>query len=407
MRTHWLFAILACGLLLLTLAACEDPSTVGAELVSGSGGDPVAVEDTLVFEQETIRSETGNAPQVLAGVADDPLLGTITAKGYADFGNPENASSDFRDNPVSAVFLELVSDTTYGDEESSVTFRLRDMPDDWEAAGVTADTSLEAGSVVTEFSFSPSDSLVSVELPSSWVQENEEALQDTAFADRFHGFELEPSSGNAVLSLAFQSVRLRAVGEAESDTVNFNGSKNLTTIRRSGEVNLPPDRFVVQDGTGLAVHLTPDFSEIPSDASLNRATLRLRVDEETLEQTSDFVRPRLETLRLYGLPENGGDPVALFDLERNEDGEFASNASNEEFLRRLMQEEVLGTSEFESFRLAPVPRQQPQDPFSSGLLINTLSTVLLYGPGAPSECGSANGEACFPRLQLVYTPVEN
>lgn len=406
MRSYWFSAILACGGLLLMLSACADPSTVGADLV-GSGGDPVAVEDTLTFEQETIKSETGNARLMLAGATDDPLLGTITATGYLDFAASNSVGSDFRDNPVRTVFLELAPDTVYGDVTEPVTLRLRDMPEEWEAAGATADTSLEAGTAVTEFSFSPSDTLVTVELPSSWVQANEEALQDTAFAERFHGFQLEARSGNAVVGFDYLDTRLRAVSEAGGDTASFNTAKNLTTIRRSGELDLPSGRFLVQDGTGLVVRLAPDLSTLPSDASLNRTTLRLETDEETLEQTPDFVRPRLEALRLYGLPGDGGNPVALFDLERDEDGAFVSSASNEEFLRRLMQDELLNNSQFEAFRLTPVPRSQQNQTGGGGLLINTLNAALLYGSAAPAECGPARSEACFPRLRLVYTPVGN
>lgn len=415
MDRYLLLKGLAFFAILFSLAACDGPSTVGAELLEGDSGLPDPAVLPLSATQDTVASETGDARQILTGAVDDPLLGNIAATGYLDFRAGQSVDSTFRSKRLRLVFLDLfLTGYAYGDTTSTVTLRLHDMPAEWEVDGATADTSLIAERTpIKSFTFTTDDSLVTVQLPPDWVAAHERELKSENVEDLFHGFQLAPASESAVVGFDGSRTRLRAI--AGVDTALYGVSKSLTTIRRTGVEAVPPNRLVIQDGTGLTVRLTiADSAEVPTGvAVLNHAELRLDFDAATLSSSPDFFRPKLQRIRLYGIPvADTSARAALFDFRRTDAGAYVAVSIGrapppEEIIRRILQRRLREGPIYERFVLAPIPRAAGGGPIPGATqLINSLNVALLYGEGAPRTCGADDSNPCAPQITFVYTPVE-
>ncbi|GIV61602.1 MAG: hypothetical protein KatS3mg044_0468 [Rhodothermaceae bacterium] len=374
---------LSCGALLLALSvltACEDPSSVGLDLVGEQGGQPFVVAvPPAVIEQEVLSDVTGTIGttgtilRTLAGQVEDPLLGRITTTGHIDFQAPSSVPENFRNGQVSSATLEMTIDYVYGDTTQPLVLTLHDIPEAWNASGTTADTLITARpEVVTEIRFAPTDSLVTVALPEAWVAAHDARLRATTFNDDFHGFQLAWRSGGAVVGFSPGGFRLRAV--AGTDTVAFPAAKSVTRIEHTGGPDLGPDRILLQDGTGLNVRLRFDFTaETLRNHAVNRARLRLPTDTLTLQETPPgFVRPPLGEVVLYGITPDD-TPVQITRVSRNADGQYVFETAG---LLNVIQRMVLEEEIFDRFRLA-VPTEQ-----------NTLNAALLLrdttGTGGPA-----------------------
>ena len=192
-------APLALLLASLSVAACEDPSNVGVGLVGEGGGEPVVERVELAeFEDVEGTDVTGGTQLVLAGRVNDPLLGTLSATGHLDFDAVGGADvAGFRDTTLASATLQLVPNYAYGDTTTEVTLQLSSVPDEFNAAGATADTTLPAGEPIATFRFAPTDTLVSVPLPEAWIAANDTTLRSTRATSIFHGFQIAPAPGSA------------------------------------------------------------------------------------------------------------------------------------------------------------------------------------------------------------------
>ncbi|MFQ5572124.1 MAG: hypothetical protein ACE5G0_20800, partial [Rhodothermales bacterium] len=194
--------LLLFGFLLLSFAACDDPSGVGVGLIE-EGGEPVVRALSPTFFDETPMNDitgqnilSGVGSRVLTGQVNDPMFGDITATGYVDF----LSTFDTTGSPtILGAALRLIPNYAYGDTTNAVTLNLTDLIEIWSPDGARADTTLPTGSFVTSFSFTPSDTLVDVPLPEPWVTDRDTTLSSAFFAENFHGFALETVSGNAVV----------------------------------------------------------------------------------------------------------------------------------------------------------------------------------------------------------------
>lgn len=380
-------------LLLCALAACDDPSNVGLGLVGDEGGAPETAAlpiGALTVADDTLSDVTGGAPRVLAGAVLDPLAGRIEARGTLDFaaGSPGDRAE------VSAATLELTPNYVYGDTLAPVRLRLRGVPEEFTPSGLTADTTLEAGAPIREFTFQPTDTLVTVDLPPEWVRENSAVLLDTAFTSDFHGFRFEAVSEEAVVGFDGSAAALRIV--ADGDTLRFGGSKTFTGIdadRSQADPAETQDRLLLQDGTGLDVRFDVSRSALldafGGSAALNSGALRFPIDEDLPRPSSSFVRPAPETVLLYGFLEGETEGVALTPFAVTDDGVLQAT---DDRLRAVLQSILLQEAEFESFRLQPASAEQ------SGAPINTLDLLAFTNEDAL--------QGTQPRLVLTYTPLD-
>lgn len=368
----------------LLLAACEDPSNVGIGLVGETGGEPTVVRfDAEAVSATSLTEVTGGASRVLTAAVDDPAFGTIAARAYLDFSLVSGMDSDFRGGQVTAAELRLIPNYVYGDTTASVTIRLHDLAAEFEDDGVRADTSIGAGAVVGEYTFAPTDSVVVLPLPASWVAANDTTLRSTTFSASFHGFAIEPVSETAVVGFNVTSSRLQIT---ESDeTLALPVGKNVTTLTRTGTVDLPADRLLVQDGVGPTLRFAFPFADSASVAStaVNRALVRLFADTTALAAVTPvgFHRPSVQALTLFGVtPDSLYVPLLSTAVQRGTDGSFGFSSTE---LASVVQRMLLEDSPVDHFELGIV-NSQP-----------TLNVLVLHG------AGSARG----PEAELTVTPI--
>lgn len=349
------------GLFLLFLTACEDPSNVGIGLVGEQGGEPVSVVvPASSFENQTYDDETGGSARVIAGIVNDPALGSISAKGYIDFSIPAGVPSGFRDDPVTRAELRLVNNYVYGDTNATVTLRLFEMPAEWDDEDAPADTSYTIGPQIHEFSFAATDSLVVVRLPAEWVTAKDTTLRSAAFNTSFHGFHLAPVSENAVIGFNGVSSVFRVV--AGTDSVAYTLTKSASTFDRSGEPQVPDNMLLVQDGLGPAASIRFDFESAGVlNSAINRTMFRLKADTTILAPLTPpgFYRPNLRLLELFAVTDTGQEILLGNPFELAENGVFEMSGNT---LTSLVQRVLLGKSTVTSFLLRPPANRNTLDP---------------------------------------------
>ncbi len=370
-RTRFLVPILV-GL--LTLTACDDPSNVGIELVEEGGGEPVVrVLTPSMIEEEPINDITGAVPRVLVGQVNDPMLGTITATGYLDFQRVDSVSA----SDITGVMLRLVRDYVYGDTLAALTLTVRELTEEWNALGARADTTLPLGASVTTFTFEPLDSLITVDLPETWVRDNDTTLVSFHFGEVFHGFALEATAAEAVVGFDFNQSFLRIT--TEQDTLDYPVSLTLSGVIRTGQPTIPEGRFLIQDGTGPTLSFNVDFDGL-DDTPLNAAFVRFFADTLTIQETPpNFVRPLIETLQLVRITEEDAAFV-MAEASLDDNGSYRFSDAT---LREVLQQTFFGQDLYDHFAL--------RIPFTD----NTISVMLLF---------DATSDETAPEVLLTLSP---
>jgi hypothetical protein len=317
------FAALVSGILLLSLAACDDSSTVGLGVGPDtlSGGQPEVVNvfpDPFAVRQSSdelpITSNTSATPsnghRILAGTVTDPLVGTITTRGHIDFQRAPGVDTV---QTIVSVDLVLEPEYQYGSTTDQQTVTVHDAVDEIEDSLRANSTALSIGPEITSGTFTSEDTVVTISMPESWVTANRENLlnasddEDDGFDAQFQGLVIAPSSGNHVRGFDRRSSRLRVVADFDAgsrDTLEYFGSKSFTYIERSGTPNPPADTELFVSGFNEALAATIDFDGPPFDelgvVPVNRAEFLIAIDNSALERTSpaDFVRPTLAESQL-------------------------------------------------------------------------------------------------------------
>ncbi len=399
MRRHALSAFLACGFLVIALAACNDnPSGVGLGVgpEGFKGGTPVNVDlQPSTFETVSIDDVTGNSVRILTGSVDDPLLGTIATTGYIDVSPPAALPDDFEGSTVQSAQLVLTPDGeftnaqggstsippyVYGDTVSTMTVGIYAMPNEWDAR--IADEMLSAGGLIAESApFAPGDT-VRVDLPESWNDFS--TLSDTAgFDDRFHGFQIRASSGNAAIGFARPSTFLQVV--ADDDTVAYDASRSFTSIERSNAPSLS-DRVLLQDGFGRALSFEFTFPDSLRDTPISRAVLRLPTDTtifDAEQRPPNFVRPRTSDLVIQGFTRDSTVVLASpAGLSRRGSLVFEAPSQSGASIRQIFQAIALGEPSAQRYQV------------SLSQSNNTINPLLFYAP--------STGENA-PRVSLTIT----
>ncbi len=292
------------------LVGCgDDPTNVGIGLIDVQAEEPEVVRleastfasslDPDVTGGPLFTDEESGASRVLAGRVDDPALGSITALGYIDFVQSSSMSDDFKNGTISSMELRLETDYVYGDTLTPLTLRLLDMPGDWTSTGARANTVLNAGSPVVEFSFLPVPGTVSIDIPASWIASNNATFRRDDVGELFHGFQIQFVDGNAVVGFShLQSIMRVAV---PGDTVNFQITELLTTFSKD-PLPTPSEYILLQDGSDATVDLSFELTrEDLSDNVIHRSVIHLNTAAPDLTTPSGFVRPSLASVFLIAI----------------------------------------------------------------------------------------------------------
>ena len=382
MTYRCLLAALVSGILLLSLTACDDSSTVGL----GVGPDTLAGGQPKVFnvfpdpfnvrqgsEEAPITSNTRTSPQnghrILAGTVTDPISGTITTRGYIDFSPAPGVDSV---ESIVSVDLLLEAEYKYGSTADPQTVTVHDAIDEIEDSLRANSTALSVGSEITSGTFMSADTLVTIPMPTSWITANRRTLlnssddNESGFDAQFKGLVIAPSSGNHVMGFDRRSSHLRMIADYESgerDTLEYLGAKIFTYIERSGSPDSPAGTELFVDGFSQELATNIDFGGEPFDSlgivPINRAEFLIAIDSTTLEQSSpaNFVRPGIEESQLSFLLRG-----QLTD-ERAADNLLRANEYR--LCRRLSNSRSLAIVTFETSCV--IPLEQTDDGLRAGI----------------------------------------
>lgn len=322
-------AALGGALLLLLLVSCSDPSGVGVGVGDDplEGGDPeveTVLPDTLRTEQSPRTTGLDDAQRTwrfLAGAVDD--YGQVRADGYFDVQAPSDIPTEIALADPDSLNATLRFETGYvhGDTSAQVNFRLHGLLEEADMSEAPADTTYETEGEIASYDQAPTDSLMTFSLPTAWVEDNIEALQDTNKVENLTGFRLSAPDANAVVGFEHATARLRLSRGDES--VDFVVQKSFSNIRRPSPSAPPSDRTLLQDG--LADDLVIEWDQARLDSlqgtPLNRASIIIPTDPDTASLGDAFVRPdpdfRIVATRAEGAPTCS----ELSTFEVSEDGE--------------------------------------------------------------------------------------
>ncbi len=345
-KTVLQFAFIAFSLSLFM--ACEDPSNVGLGLVGDETGQPITTSLELTsFQPAPQMGIVGNFVQFLAGEVDDPTLGTTVATGYVDVAPNTVLTTNYRNGTVEKVILRLEPSYMYGDTLQELTLAVHEVLEEFTGLVPNADSIPPVGPELFQFSMIPTDTLLALELPASWVTHNDAALRTADFAKDFHGFQLVPVSGNAVVGFHNATTQLTGLQSiVGSDTLSLTANKSISQLTKTVNAGAQPDRVLFQNGTGPKVNLSFSLDTL-QNVSLNRFVVRVPYDASALETPVNFFRPPVENLSLHGVLSDTTSKVLAIS-QSNEEGyyDFIS-----EVLHDDMQQFLLGVDPFESYEL--------------------------------------------------------
>lgn len=369
----------ACLFMLLT--GCEDPSNVGSGFVPEEGATPSRVTMSASNVQQTsFASPTGNRTTIVVGNVSDPLFGRVSALGYLDIGSPSSFPEVFSDDDtdISSVVLKLRQSYLYGDTTGTTELVLHDMDTDWPASGTSSDTTLTTGSEITRVTVQPTDTLIEIPMPESWIADHENGLRGerTNFTAEFHGFQLSAPDGRVIQGFNADTTTLDVtVGE---ETASFFISKELSTLDRPEDPAVLDNRVTLQTGVGPAISMRlPLAADSLDEMVLNRVRLTLPVDRQTMadQLPGNFVRPLPSQLIIYGVDsEDTRTPLYSGQLDEENDQYVFDHPQ----LTNQLQQVLLGAADYEHYIVA-----------GSTSNAVTVSPVLLYGSNSETQGPSA------------------
>ena len=371
---------------LISISACDDPSSIGLELVDPQSGatEVLAVGSTQVessgLADITGGTNTEGAYRSLFGKVNDPVAGSFFMIGYMDFLSSTNVGSAFRAAPVTFADLELNVDYVYGDTTQPVTFNVYEVDQSWNSSNVRSDTFLVAQTLVTTATLMPTTKTVHVELPQSWINQNDTLLRSTSFVDDFHGFALQATQGNAVLGIHFSGSSLRAMS-VPGDTVNFSMSKVLSAS--SFQDNTANTQFItLRDGAAetLSIKFPLEPSEF-GEAAIHRSIIRFNSADVDALYGPEFKRPGVIRVGLRAVAIDNATRLNVVTADVKLDGSLSFDS---ETLTNILQSENLGNSGLDRFEL--------YFPIESSSV-----DILAFKRGLPSEQG--------PRAIITFTSI--
>ena len=348
LRPIYLASILGAGLLFLS--ACEDPSAVGLDLVDTDGGIPIVERVTLDrLETTTGDGLVDNATTIQAGFVEDPVAGPIQATGYIDFLENLVLPPAYQAGTLTGLLLQLEIATVYGDTSAPVTFALHEVLSEFDAASNEREDIPAVGPEILQFSVDPDDESVLIPLPESFYAGRDTTFRTTRFGTSFHGFQVRPVSGAAVIGL-FNTVTSESNlrGIVGADTVTFLATKGLTDYIRPTPATPPPGVTVLQQGIGPNLAFDFDLSAFEL-ASVNRAAFQVTLDTLVFENDPpSFVRPPLSNMALHGVLADSTSIILALGTLRSDGITLDFDSPS---FREGLQSVLLGATAFDHYQI--------------------------------------------------------
>jgi len=306
--------------LFLSLISCSDPSGVGLGVGEDTldGGEPELVtvrpESLAVPSSPPVTGfdivETGATQSwrfLTGGVTD---YGRVEADGYVDFAGrsfiPDtilNASSDSL-----KAELRLQTEYVHGDTSANLSIALSGLSEEADMQDARADTTFRVRQQVDTYERSPTDSLVVLPLPQSWLDDNLDILRDTTneggtFETSFHGFRLSASDADAVIGFDHDAATVRLSKINDGPSVDFSVRKSFTHLEQTATPTIPPNRRLMQAGIGQDLVIKWNAATLDSVRGNPLARGRILIPTDTGTGTAadpSFVRPSANDFRLRG-----------------------------------------------------------------------------------------------------------
>lgn len=347
-RMSWVCAVLIGGAALLSLSACSDSTDVGLGVGPGSdsleGGKPVTVDvlpdlDTTrtppITGENFRRASSRSTWRVLTGIVDDPIpgTGTIETEGYVDFAGRRTLPSQIisADNADSlAAELRLTTNYLHGASGEPMEVKVYNLTAEAEMDSARANAGFDADETdpasVTTAQIIPTDSLVTIELRQSWIDEHLTTLQDTSdggsgFEDNFSGFKIIAPNSEAVVGFSAANAALRLTHTPDSVTADYPALKTFTHIEQRNVTASPSDDYeLMVGGIGVGLTMNWNFDENPLDslatAPLNRAEIFVPADTLAMADFpgSNFVRPLPNGYRVIATRTSDAPPCTAVRL---------------------------------------------------------------------------------------------
>ncbi|MCY4205067.1 MAG: hypothetical protein OXE92_04995 [Bacteroidetes bacterium] len=360
---------------LLILASCTDSiSNVGLDLLGDEANPQVETIHSTSFSTSDLVDITGASPRILVGSVNDPLTGQISTNGFLDFagtfaGTPSES--------ITSAQLKLSRNYNYGDTTKTVEFSLHQILQEWNHIDLRSDTDLTIGPQI--LTVTTLDTLTTIDLPASWISENENDLRSAEFNSKFHGFALiQINSGQVIgFNAALSEFELTSA----SGVTEYSVISTYTQIKRMSPSTPPDGLLLFQDGAGPAIELNFDLNKY-KNSPINNITLSFSADQLASQDTPEnFLRPFPQILQLVAVPADATMPASLVgQAAMDKDGEYHfSDIEATIFFQRVL----FGSQQYDRLELrSPVEN-------------NSLNAVLFHGMDARD---------LSPRATIILSP---
>jgi len=306
-------------ILLLAVAGCDDaPTSIGSNLIPHKDKisvslfnnlDSTIVEKSGSFIADTLR--LNSSTKLLLGKNGN--VNSVMMMKYIMF-LPDSVKEAINDNSIiiKSASIEMFPDYRYGDENASFDFHVNKITSDWNSLEFTKydlsslqydDVDLKTGlqnegdSLIT-FDFDKDLTLAWMKLAADGIQEENYGVifNYTSETDKILGFPGIGSVSDSVLS------KLKIIIEVPnkfSDTLSIHVTSDIHVV--NGELpQSANESLIVQGGIPVYSKMYFDLSLLPNYAIINKATLKLFVDNsETQMGTTSFSPLVLQLLDDY------------------------------------------------------------------------------------------------------------
>jgi hypothetical protein len=343
------------------------------------------LEATLVDTVKTTVSTAGFAdvnstqpqPRVLVGNVADPLYGNVSSIGYMDASRPATIPGGFDDSTVTYVRFELARTYLYGDTTTVLPLELRQVEGSWTPTGLSSDTTLGTGDLITSVNMTVTDTLLAIQLPAAWVAANGGQFNSGDFVSAFEGFALQVNEAympmpGAVVGFDVSSSQSRIRIGTRSDTISYPLSEVFSKLTRAERPPSPAGLLALRADAPVGAKIQFDFQSIGAVA-LARAVLRLPIDRSLSGVDSAmpaFVRPLASRIGVYAIREEAST-LLIGEALVTDTGDARTSGTTG--LTSIVQDILLGATDLKhiELRLAVSP-----------LSLDVLPLVL---PGLPDQ----------------------